>query len=45
MNAAIRAFLHARRGRVLTAAERRRYQELRAEWVATVRRDRHGQAA
>ncbi|MEW2578319.1 hypothetical protein [Streptomyces syringium] len=45
MNAAIRAFLGARRGRALTAAERAVYEELRAEWVAAVRRDRYGTAA
>ncbi|GAA0436067.1 hypothetical protein [Streptomyces luteireticuli] len=33
INRAIRAFLSERRGRALTAAERREYERLRAEWV------------
>ncbi|MFV8127559.1 hypothetical protein [Streptomyces syringium] len=45
MNAAIRTFLCARRGRALTAAERLVYERLRADWVAAVRRDRYGTAA
>lgn len=45
LNAEIRAFLRARRGRALTAAERRRYERLRAEWLAAVRRARRRTAA
>ncbi|MFI8943156.1 hypothetical protein [Streptomyces syringium] len=45
MNAAIRAFLGARRSRPLTAVERVVYERLRAEWVAAARRDRHATAA
>lgn len=37
MNAAIRAFLSARRGRALSGSERSEYEALRARWVAAVR--------
>ncbi|KNB52927.1 hypothetical protein [Streptomyces caatingaensis] len=40
INRAIRAFLSERRGRALTAAERREYERLRAEWVTAGRAER-----
>ncbi|WP_344962810.1 hypothetical protein [Streptomyces thioluteus] len=42
INRAIRAFLSERRGRALTAAERREYEQLRAEWVVARRGRRWG---
>ncbi|MFC5723388.1 hypothetical protein ACFP1Z_24805 [Streptomyces gamaensis] len=44
VNQLIRAFLSARRGRVLTRAERAQYEALRARWVEAVR-ERFGKAA
>ncbi len=38
-NAAIRAFLAQRSGRPLWPEERERYERLRAEWNAAVRRE------
>ncbi|MEV4870964.1 MULTISPECIES: hypothetical protein [Streptomyces] len=37
LNAAIRTFLSARRGRALSGSERSEYEALRARWVAAVR--------
>ncbi|CAM5281588.1 hypothetical protein ACSNOH_01965 [Streptomyces sp. URMC 127] len=37
INDAIRAFLAARRGRMLNGEERRAYERLRAEWLVAVR--------
>ncbi|WP_344118146.1 hypothetical protein [Streptomyces blastmyceticus] len=37
LNAEIRAFLVARRGRALSSEERAEYEELRTRWVEAVR--------
>ncbi|MBH1933379.1 hypothetical protein I5Q34_03605 [Streptomyces sp. AV19] len=42
INRAIRAFLSERRGRALTAAERREYERLRTDWLAAGRTRRWG---